>query len=439
LPDCVALGLGSDEEQFLPYLLTSAASVRVVVMPVSSNKLLVGTHSRLNFTDLSNFNSDAIACSNELFIAATQTQIFAELGLKKGERWKNKIDTHLQRAFKERLLFKDNPEITRTDLASLTLKGYQLTFVGFNAEADVIAISDKAQHIVSEIRTQFNLDRLDGITFTKDFQTTLRDLERGFDISVSPEWSHDLIAAHVATAIVVRDGATKVRIVLDAEYGLSLVDTEPQDQEVALHFIVAGLAQACTLNQIENDLPGFLLEPVLTSNHDGVLHCFARKALRAYRFARDSAKFGAGDIIEKEFSKYLSSAFASEFDKITQAKVGHSILENFPELFQISTRAVENILISAARLIGHRHGVGKVEILAQDTEAGIAIASRQLGSWMEVFAKDLRRFWQKGSWTEVDFYSMNIHVERLLWANGILVWRNPNGACTTIMPIPNPA
>jgi hypothetical protein len=37
------------------------------------------------------------------------------------------------------------------------------------------------------------------------------------------------------------------------------------------------------------------MEPVMTNYDDGILHCAVRKALRAYRYARNSAEFGADD------------------------------------------------------------------------------------------------------------------------------------------------
>jgi hypothetical protein len=99
-------------------------------------------------------------------------------------------------------------------------------------------------------------------------------------------------------------------------------------------------------------------------------------------------------------------------------------------------------LIRAARLVGHRHGMGKMEFPAPETDAGAAIASRQLTSWIEVFSRDLQRFWQKETWTRSDFYALNIHAERVLWASGVVLWRDPNAQGTMIMaepPQPSPA
>jgi hypothetical protein len=314
--------------------------------------------------------------------------------------------------------------------------GYQLSFTGLLPEEEVEPISNATQRLVANVRLLFNLERFDGITFTSDFQSALADLERGFDINTTPEWMPDYIAQGVATALVVRDGLVKVRIVMHTTYGQALVADEQQDAEVALHFLVAGLAQASTLKQIEMAVPDFQLAPVMMNDHDNVLHCAVRKSIRAYRYARDSAQFGAEEVVEQEFSKYLIGAFNDASARIAKAKEEHAACANFPRLFEVTHGAASDMLIGVARLLGHHHGVGKLEFPASETEVGTIMAARQLTSWIKVFSKDLQRFWQKASWTLDDFYALNIHAERVLWAYGIVLWREPNGQGTMVMAAP---
>lgn len=174
----------------------------------------------------------------------------------------------------------------------------------------------------------------------------------------------------------------------------------------------------------------------MTNNHDAVLHCAVRKAVRAYRYARDSAECGADDLVEQEYSKYLIFSFDAAYTNIAKAKEEHAANENFPQLSDVSLGAASDILISAARLVGHRHGMGKMEFPAPETDAGAALASRQLTSWIEVFSRDLQRFWQNETWTRGDFYALNIHAERVLWASGVVLWRDADAQGTMIMAVP---
>jgi hypothetical protein len=435
LPDCVALGLDKTSSLFQPYLMTETDSLSAVVMPITSEKLLVGTridHSTPNF---SSFNDDAAACSNELFIASSQGLVFEQLGTRIGIRWTSMLDSAVQEALQEvvpnKNLFHDNLR----QPPALAHLNYQLTFAGLGTEESVAPISEKIQSIISKVHPLFNLERLDGITFTTEFQRTLDNLDRGFEANIVLDGLADDIADGVATSLVVRDGVAKVRIVLNAAYGWSLLGEHQQDAEVALHLIVAGLTQVCTMSQIETALPGFLLKPIMMDDHDGLLHCAVHRALRAYRYAHDSAEFGASNLVEQEFSKYFVTAFENAYLTIAKAKEEHAAVENFPKLFETSIRAASDMLLNAARLIGHRHGMGQFEIPTAETGVGAIILMRQLSGWMHLFAKDLRRFWQNDSWKRSDFFGLNIHCECLLWANEIILYRSPNGKGTMIMAV----
>ena len=435
LPDCVALGVDEEGGQFLPYMMTRTATVSAVVMPITSEKLLVGVRPGRETPDLTDFNRDAAACSDELFITGSQTPILAELRAKMGERWTAEIDSIVQGALKDVLPNKKPSSESAGELPPPPVS-YQLTFIGLGTEEEVRPISEMTQRLLMHVRPLFDLDRLDGITFAADHQGALNDLERGFDINTTPEGMPDYIAQGAATALVLRDGVAKVRIVMHAAYGQSLVADEQQDAEVALHLLVAGLAQACTLNRIEKELPSFLLEPVMMTDHDGILHCAVRKAVRAYRYARDSAEFGADEVVQQEFSKYLIGVFDNASATIAKAKEEHAASPDFTKLFEAAHGAASDMLISMARLLGHLHGMDRLDFSTTESDVRAVLATRRLTSWVEVYSKDLQRFWQKGTWTRADFYALNIHVERVLWANGIVLWREQSGQGTMIMPAP---
>lgn len=133
------------------------------------------------------------------------------------------------------------------------------------------------------------------------------------------------------------------------EYALSLIGEDIQNTRIALHLIVAGLSIVHMVEQFENTLPNFLMEPVIIDNHDAVLHCAMRKALRAYRYANISAKFGAEDLFEQEFSNYLTQSFDLAYADIAKAKEEHAVDNDHPKLFNAVLGAVAYILTTSAR------------------------------------------------------------------------------------------
>ncbi|WP_152971798.1 hypothetical protein [Xanthomonas arboricola] len=133
--------------------------------------------------------------------------------------------------------------------------------------------------------------------------------------------------------LVVRNEELKVRIVMHEEYAISLIGEDLQDAGVALHLIVAGVSLANAINNFERDLPGFLIEPVMSDNHDAVLHCAMRKAIRAYRYAYDSAGCGSDNIVEQEFSKYVVHALDASYGEIYDLKQVHADDKDHPKFF----------------------------------------------------------------------------------------------------------
>jgi hypothetical protein len=225
-----------------------------------------------------------------------------------------------------------------------------------------------------------------------------------------------------------RDDILRVRIILNAEYGISLAGEHKHDAAVALHLLMAGLVQASTLAQIETERPGLLMNPVMINNHDGVMHLAVRKALRAYRCARASVGFGVDEAIESEFSRYVFEALNKASTVISKAKKDHFENGDLTKFLVTAHRAVADILTNVARLIGHRHGMGRYTVPATSAEVGTAIASLQLTNWFEVFGDDLERFWEQGAFTHGSLYGMNIHAERIMWANKIFVWPDQHGS-----------
>jgi hypothetical protein len=239
--------------------MTNIGTVSAVVIPLTSDKLVVGVRPGHATPDLANFNRDAAACSDELFITASQALIFAELGANMGASWVGEINAVIHEVLKDLLPNKKASSKNGGEPPPMTLQphSYQLSFVGLGTEEVVAQLSEETQRLVAQLRPLFDLDRLDGITFAWDFQAALTEMERGFDINTTPEGIADYIAQGASTALVVREGVTKVRIVLNAAYGLALIGEELREAEVALHLLVAGLAQTNTLSHNRKDVARF--------------------------------------------------------------------------------------------------------------------------------------------------------------------------------------
>jgi len=431
MPDCIALGFDEEEGMYLPYMMTS--DISVVIMPLTSEKLLVGVRTDNINIDLSNFNYDASECSDELFIAASSAHEYLRKNI--GNRWKIRMNNIVQDSLDSICDYKLYTNLNEPKIVSDRLFNYDINFNEWSTGNDVSHINETIKIVVGKLCQWLELSRLDGITYTSNFEKVLEELERGFDKNEIPESDADYIAQGGAALLVKRDGKLKVQIVFHQDYAHALVDEELKKREVAIHLLVAALCIVHAVNHFENVLPEFLMEPVMMNNHPAIMHCAMRKALRAYHYAFFSATFGAEELLEQEFSDYLIKTLDSSYVQIVTAKEKHKKDSDHSKLFNYVHAAVANILVAMARLIGHLQGMGKSPLLTSGTDVGAAIAVRELTGWVDVFAYDLERLWKQSSWTREDLYALNIHVERLLWPHNIFLFSSNREQGTMILSL----
>lgn len=97
------------------------------------------------------------------------------------------------------------------------------------------------------------------------------------------------------------------------------------------------------------------------------------------------------------------------------------------KLMAVVLPALTAILKHLAYLLGHSDGLQRVAL--GDNELGAALDQARLKSWAELFQGDLATIWdRRGQWASLDeFFQLNRHAERLLWACGMFPWKTENG------------
>lgn len=413
MPDCIAIGLDEVDNLFYPYIMTSKASI--VVMPLTSQKILIGVDKDCTLPDLSDFNKEASECSDELFISALPNHINLQEHI--GNRWRKKVESTVSNTIDE---MKAPKKTQKKDSHLPKPSSYKLVFTDRMSELNEFIINKKINNIIKQT-SHLDSTRLEKITFTSNFQKTIVDTKRGFDINLTPEGEPDFIAQGAAIVLVQRKNKLKAHLVLDNNYALAILKKHKSSACITSHILAASFSFSNIVDKFERRLPGFLLEPSPIENHDSTLHAAIRKALRAYKYAYDSAEFGSKLIFEKEFSSYIIKSLELNYPLIDNAKKAHAIDQDFHKLFITIHNAITGILIDSARFIGHMEGIGE-DPVKTNTEIIAKLNALQLTGWVDVFAYDLHNFWQKEKWQREDFYALNIHFERLLYPKGVLVY-----------------
>tara|TARA_R110000851_G_scaffold13945_3_gene47284 strand:+ start:2464 stop:4521 length:2058 start_codon:yes stop_codon:yes gene_type:complete len=423
MPDCIAIGLDEVDNVFYPYIMTSKASI--VIMPLTSQKILIGVDKDCTLPDLSDFNKEASECSDELFISALPNHISLQENI--GTRWRKKIESTVSNTI-DKMKALQNPKKNNSYLSKPS--SYKLVFTDSISELNEFIINKKIKDVIKKT-SNLDLTRLEKITFTSNFQKTISETKRGFDTNLIPEGAPDFIAQGAALVLVLRNNKLKTHLVLDNNYALAILQKPKSSTCITSHILVASFSFSNIVDKFERKLSGYLMEPSSIENYDSTLHTSIRKAIRAYKYAYDSAEFGAKRIFEKEFSNYIIKSLESYYPLIDNAKKSHAIDQDFQKLFITIHNAITGILIDSARFIGHMEGIGENPVKT-NTEITAKLNALQLTGWVNVFAYDLRNFWQKEEWQHEDFYALNIHFERLLYPKGILIYDAGDEGGTTI-------
>ncbi|MGG7475501.1 DUF4238 domain-containing protein [Providencia sp. R1] len=430
MPDCIAIAL-DEEGVYLPYIMASGTSI--IVMPLTSEKILIGLKSIDSIPDLSNFNNEASACCSEFFISSSSNHAYLSENI--GNRWKTKSDFIVHDSLNELLNKNQTKNEVISDLNSIPSVSFQLNFTNWSTDFDIQSINKVIKTIIHSMCHSLNLNVLDAITFTSNFEKSLSEIDRGFKLNDIYEGTPDYIAQGVAALLVIKDGKPKVHLVLHQEYALSLIEDNSDNTEIALHFLVAGLAIVHITDKIEKILPNLLMEPFKTFNHSAVLHCALRKAVRAYQYSYISANFGSAEIIEEEYYNYFITTFDVSQSNILKAKEEYKVDRDSNKFLCSLINDVGNILTCTARVVGHLQGAKGIFIPPEKSLIETVILSHQLTGWVNAFASDLHTFWNIELWSKDDFYALNIHVERLLWPHHIFLFPTDDNIDTTILPL----
>ena len=413
MPDCIAIGLDETDNIFYPYIMTSKASI--VAMPLTSHKILIGVNKDCILSDLSDFNKEASECSDELFISALPNHNNLQEHI--GNRWRKKIKSTASNTIDEMKAPKPYP---KRDSHLPKPSRYKLVFTDKISKSNKFIINKKINDIIRKT-SHLDSNRLEKIIFTSNFQKTISDTKHGFDTKLIPEGAPDFIAQGAALVLVHRKNKLKVHLILDNNYALAILQKPTSSTCITSHILAASFSFSNIVDKFERILPGFLLEPSPIENHDSTLHAAIRKALRAYKYAYDSAEFGSRLIFEIEFSSYIKKSLELYYSLIDNAKKTHAIDQDFQKLFIAIHNATTGMLIDSARFIGYMKGIGK-DPVKTNTEIMAKLNTLKLTGWFDIFAYDLHNFWQKEEWQREDFYAFNIHFERLLYPKGIFIY-----------------
>ena len=150
-------------------------------------------------------------------------------------------------------------------------EGVGVTVKGWGAdEADARSLAEHLMAYVKELSRHIDLAGLDGVTAGGDYAVALAELDRGYESTMVLTPSNDEAIGIAMTPSVLRDGALKSHLVLNANLMAGLLEAGHELHGLALHTLAHECAHVEITAAFDACFPGVLLR----TKKDNLLdHC----------------------------------------------------------------------------------------------------------------------------------------------------------------------
>jgi Protein of unknown function (DUF4238) len=456
LPDCVALAIEDGSPDPVPYMMTANDRLNTVLLPICTEKVLIGRRCGTPVANLRSFNEAAAVCSHDFFIAAINTPELVGLTARIGERSQTVVleaVSDVLREYRAELLESDpktapvGSQVTQRAMTGGSLfdqtngeadhphpLNYSIDFPDANDEEIAATVAFVVRLVISELSLVLPLCRLEGITFALDYTSALRNLERGFLVPAGLAPTNDDIGVGVAMApLVVRDGDIKVRILIRGDLGLALIANDERARALAMHVLVYQLAHAACVELMERAIPGVSLRRI-EDEYVAYIYGHMSAAWTGYFASRTSARFERS--IGNSYRDMLLKALLRAHEGIPRARLAYRFDGNLDRFLQLAISTVGAVMRYGGNLLGHCDGLGESPY---DNTSGLAAALERAGlrEWFNIFHGDLRKVCERSDkWKSAEeFLALNRHFERVLWQFGVFPWKMSEGQTRVDIPL----
>lgn len=448
LPDCVAISIDTDGATAQPYALGDVERIDSIMLPLSSNRLLIGrsADSPADEDPGRDFNLHAAGCSTVFFVSAERSDELLALSETIGSIPQRTISALVAEALDHSRVSPEKsvpPDALASPESAVVDKGaqtgqtqhtktsYRVSFKNCATREVAEEIAASVGVVVNELATSVELNRLDEIIFAEDYAAAVNDLDRGY-APVSPMETIQVeeLVGVARTVVVNRDGERKVAVVMRSWIGHALLSDEESAVRVAAHMLTTMLSEVAFQELLESSN---VAEEVAYTPWESLFYAPMSGAVMAYYAAWMGADIDptAGSSYRSVFLSLLNHANT----RISVERLAYGTHGDLDVFLRAAMSVISDMLISMAKLIGHSDA--RNEPIHGDDESFLrTLSDASLCGWASLYGRDLRRaFSARGSWRSMtDLTSLSCHMERQLWRFFVFPWIDDEGQIRVEVP-----
>jgi hypothetical protein len=410
LPDCVVVGTSTSSCELQPYSMLAPDEVCMVVMPLSSRQLLVGNAQDVQIAQ-AQINLQLARCSLDFFVSSkedAETCQAAEV-----------IGTYAAQLKLERL----DDDDSRADDKSLSISPPARAL---KIRTPVGKFGDAAKKALASIaKTSIELesaDTIESISVPSNLRCELQTLLKRVPSDAELQY-----VAFGAVQPVKLNDLWKCRIILPRNVVELLLQTEDSMRNlIATRVIKYNFGRAyhfacwAQRNQHMFDVPR---AEEWTQIVENVVFRTGSDYFGGLASARHEATCLPTDDMLQATAAFIDQGITS----LNASRQHFFLNRDLTQLVRDAVSSVEVILVSVASAIGILEANNTT--IAPTSDVGISLTSAGLLEWSQLFAKDLRRYYERRyRWSpDAELTDLSRHVERLLWTIGVFVSETDEG------------
>ena len=410
LPDCVVAASSNETGEIQPFAMLSLAEAAFVIMPLSSDKLLVGSAGAIEL-ELDEINRKLARCSLDFFISSRldeATKSLAEsIGLCSAKLAVSLLD-------------EDNE--TPTDVAApLVPRGGGLvinTPVGKFGRAAQKALST----IIDEVAEPLTIARVESVVVPANMSAALEAVWK------RPPTTDEVRAAALGVVEPVKvDNHWRCRVIVPRSVVELLTQSSNSEGRLAaIRVVRLNLGRAYYFDCWARRCPEVFDKPRKDLWSELELRV-AFRAASAYFGGLASVRHNSEPLPDEDNLRELAAILRVAFSSLHSARQQFFAHRNLDRLILEATQTIEAILVHTASVFGFLEA--KNRSISLESEAGVTLVNAGLWEWGILFAKDLRRHYERRTrWaSESELRQIGGHVERQLWTIGVLVSKVDGG------------
>lgn len=438
LPDCVCISRTTDRWHMLfPFF---SEEFELVVLPLTPDKLIVGCTGEFSLSGLGDYNQAASSVCMQFFLASDRYPELDNLHKKLGDPLRRKMNHLIKESIRDGLkefvvqprtaALRFETEATQTAKAPLS---FQLRLCGFGDESVARQLGKKIEKIIFETMPPESFRRIDGFTFAFDYESALKEIDRGFKPQNPIRSTSDNQHIRVAMPLTVRrEDDIKTHVVLRSYLAEQLLSENESDRKHSRQILTYVLKGVCLQDLICRKFPNVMLSRIQDPIEEFLYHA-ADNVFSSY-FSSRSTIPDVDTFVD--YQEMLIAQIEKARNEIVLRRRKYRIAEDDLDSFlDYTMTTLEHVLNSSARVLGIRHALG--EDIAISSKLAALLEDMEMFEWFELFGKDLDSFFYGfNEWSNFeDLFFINRHLERWLVLFGIIVDQTDNNEIYVHVPV----